>query len=34
MINIGENQINQIYAGSTPVQSVYVGDTQVWSNAQ
>ena len=31
MINIGQNQINQIYAGNTPVQSVYVGDTQVWS---
>lgn len=30
MINIGQNQINQIYAGNTPVQSVYVGNTQVW----
>lgn len=31
MINIGQNQINQMYVGNTPVQSVYVGNTQVWS---
>ena len=31
MISIGQNQINQIYAGNTSVQSVYVGSTQVWS---
>ena len=31
MINIGNNEISNLYAGSTPVQSVYVGDTEVWS---
>lgn len=32
MINIGNNEISNLYVGNTPVQSVYVGDTQVWSN--
>lgn len=34
MINIGNNEVNNLYVGNTPVQSVYVGDTQVWSNTQ
>ena len=34
MINIGNNEVSNLYVGDTQVQSVYVGDTQVWSNAQ
>lgn len=31
MINIGNNEISNLYVGNTQVQSVYVGNTQVWS---
>ena len=31
MINIGNNEVSNLYVGNTPVQSAYVGSTQVWS---
>ena len=34
MINIGNNEVSNLYVGNTPVQSVYVGNTEVWSNTQ